>query len=195
MTKAPPALHERALDNLRFIRETMERAGSFTAVPGRGGMAMGVTALAAAAIAALQPTESRWLVVWLCEAALALALGAFASDRKARRAGHALFEGPGRRFLFGLVPPLLAGALLTAALARSGAVAVLPGLWLLLYGAAVVTGGAFAVRIVPVMGSAFMFLGAVALLGPAAWGNVLLAVGFGGLHVAFGYVIARRYGG
>lgn len=190
-----PALHERALRDLSFIRATMERAGSFTAVPGRGGAAMGVIALAAAPLAARQPTPGRWLVVWLGAALLAgpLALGAML--RKSRRAGEPLLSGPGRKFTLGFAPPLLAGALLTPALWQAGSVVLLPGLWLVLYGAGVVTGGAASVRAVPLMGGAIMLLGAAALATPAAWGDAWLACGFGAVQLGFGIHIARRHGG
>ena len=193
---SPPAdIGGRAVDNLRFIRETMERASAFTAVPGRGGLAMGTTALFAAVLSALVKTPEEWLGIWLVEAFVAFSIGVWAMARKARSAGTALFHGPGRRFLLTLSPPLVAGAILTLVLERAHAVSLLPGMWLLLYGAAVVTGGAFAVRIVPWMGVLFMLLGAVALASPAAWGTAFLAAGFGGLQIAFGLAIARRHGG
>jgi hypothetical protein len=191
----PPALGSRAIDNLRFIRETMERASSFTAVPGRGGVAMGGSALLAAALSRIARTPEEWLGIWLAEAFLALAIGVWAITAKARRTGIPLFAGPARRFLLTLSPPLAAGALVTAALSRAGLTSVLPGIWLLLYGTAVVTGGAFAVRIVPVMGVGFMLLGAVALFCPPSWGTGFLAAGFGGLHIVFGVLIAKRHGG
>lgn len=191
----PPALGSRAIENLRFIRETMENASTFTAVPGWGGVAMGTSALAAAWLSRLARTPEEWLGVWLAEAFLAAAIGVWAVAAKARRTRIPLFAGPARRFLLTLSPPLAAGALATLALSRSGASAALPGIWLLLYGTAVVTGGAFAVRIVPVMGVGFMLLGAIALFCPPAWGTAFLAAGFGGLHIVFGILIARRYGG
>jgi hypothetical protein len=191
----PPALHDRAMDNLKFIRETMERASSFTAVPGWGGALMGATALGAAVLAASQPTWGRWVATWVAEAGLALVIGVLALARKARRAGTPVLSGPGRKFALGYTPPILAGILLTAALLRAGMLSALPGSWLLLYGTAVVAGGAFSVKIVPVMGMCFMLLGAVALFAPAAWGDYLMAAGFGGLHVIFGVIIARRHGG
>jgi hypothetical protein len=191
----PPALGSRAIDNLRFIRETMERASSFTAVPGWGGVAMGVSALAAAALSTRASTPEEWLGVWLAEAFVALAIGVWAITAKARRSNIPLFAGPARRFLLTLSPPLAAGALVTLALQRAGYTAVLPGIWLLLYGTAVVTGGAFAVRIVPVMGVGFMLLGAISFFCPPAWGTAFLAAGFGGLQIVFGALIAKRYGG
>jgi hypothetical protein len=183
------------MDNLRFIRETMERAGSFTAVPGWGGVAMGISALAAAAIAVRQPTLERWLTTWLLEAAFAMVLAVLAIKRKANAAKGPLLSAPARRFVLSFAPPLLVGGLLTAVLYRAGLPAAIPGTWLLLYGTGVVTGGAFSVRVVPVMGLCFMSLGAVALFCPFAWGATFLAAGFGGLHLAFGIIIARRYGG
>ncbi len=191
----PVSLQSHAMDNLRFIRETMERAGSFTAVPGWGGVAMGVSALCAAAIGSFQPTLARWLAVWLLEAAVALALAGLAIRRKARAAKGPLISAPARRFVLSFAPPLLVGGLLTAVLYRAGFPAAIPGAWLLLYGTGVVTGGAFSVRVVPVMGLCFMSLGAVALFSPFAWSTAFLAAGFGGLHIVFGIVIARRYGG
>ncbi len=191
----PVSLHTHAMDNLRFIRETMERAGSFTAVPGWGGVAMGIRALAAAAIAGRQPTLERWFATWLLEAAFAMALAVAAIKRKANRAKAPLVSAPARRFVLSFAPPFAVGGLLTAMLYRAGFTAAIPGTWLLLYGTGVVTGGAFSVRIVPVMGLCFMLLGAIALFCPVAWGTAFLAAGFGLLHIAFGIVIARRYGG
>ena len=191
----PVSMQTHAMDNLRFIRETMERAGSFTAVPGWGGVGMGVSALAAAAVAARQPTLERWLITWLLEAAFALVLVGLAIKRKADAAKGPLISAPARRFVLSFAPPLMVGGLLTAVLYRAGLPAAIPGAWLLLYGTGVVTGGAFSVRVVPVMGLCFMLLGAVALFCPFTWGTALLAVGFGGLHLIFGAIIARRYGG
>jgi hypothetical protein len=188
-------MESHAEDNLRFIRTTMERASAFTAVPGWGGLLMGFTALGASGISHYARTPEEWLGVWLAEAFLAAGIGIAAMSIKARRAAVPLFVGPARRFLLTLSPPLLAGAIVTLALQRAGSTSLLPGVWLLLYGTAVVTGGAFAVRTVPVMGLAFMLLGAVALASPPSWGTGYLAAGFGGLHIAFGFVIAKRYGG
>ncbi|MGH7509162.1 MAG: hypothetical protein ACREMZ_06800 [Gemmatimonadales bacterium] len=190
-----PALHARAMDNLSFIRSTMERATAFTAVPGWGGVAMGLTALAASALAGSRPAEGRWLAVWLGASVLALTIGGWAMAVKARRAGTPVFSYSGRRFVLSYLPPLAVGGLLTLVLVRAGLYSALPGTWLLLYGTGVVTGGAYSVRVVPIMGLCFMALGAVALLAPPTWGHWLLAAGFGGLHIIFGLIIARRYGG
>jgi hypothetical protein len=191
----PPALHDRAMDNLRFIRATMERAGSFTAVPGWGQVAIGGTALAAAWLAARQPTALAWLVVWLGEGIVALALGAWTLARKARAVDSSVLSGPGRRFGLSFLPPMAVGGLLTFALYFAGMQRLIPATWLLLYGTGVITGGAFSVRIVPVMGLTFFALGTAALLAPAHWGNAFLAAGFGGVHIVFGVIIARRHGG
>jgi len=173
----------------------MERAGSFTAVPGWGGVAMGITAFGAAAIASRQATPMGWLIVWMVEAVVAIGIASWTTFTKARESGLSLFSGPGRRFVYSFAPPIFVGALLTLLLVRMDLVAAIAGMWLLLYGTAVVTGGAFSIRIVPLMGLCFMVLGAVALFSPSSWSNAFLAAGFGGLHVAFGAVIARKYGG
>jgi hypothetical protein len=183
------------MDNLRYIRLAMERAGSFTAVPGVGGTVMGCTALIAAAASARQQDPLRWLAVWVAEAALALLIGIVSAAQKSARARTPLLSAPGRRFVAAFVPAMAAGALLTFVLFRGGALQFLPGSWLLLYGTAVVSGGASSVRVVPLMGMCFMAAGAAALLGPSAWGNLLLAAGFGGLHILFGIVITVKYGG
>jgi len=192
-----PALHTRAMENLSFIRDTMERATAFTAVPGWGAVAMGGTALAAAAIASRAGRSAdapAWFAVWIGEAALAAAIGMAAAVRKARSASMPVLSRPARRFLLSYIPPLVVGAILTAVLYRGGLWRALPAMWLLMYGTGVVTGGAFSVRIVPVMGLCFMTVGVAAALWPA-WGTMWMAVGFGLLHIVFGLVIARRYGG
>jgi len=191
----PIALGDRAVEDLRFIRQTMKRGAAFTAVPGWGGVGMGLTALAAAMLAAGQPTAEGWLLVWTLEALLAVAIGAVAIHRKARRAHLPVLSGAGRKFFLSFLPPALAGAVLTVALWQAGADSLIPGAWLLLYGAAVVTAGTFSVKIVPVMGICFMVLGVFALLATPAAGDVSMAVGFGGLHILFGATIARRHGG
>jgi hypothetical protein len=188
-------LHDPALENLQYIRETMERSTSFTAVPGWGGAAMGTTALVAAAVAARQTTAGAWLATWLVEAALAVALGGWTLVRKARTANVPVLSGAGRRFALSLCPPLMAGAVLTAVLYRAGMVTVLPGLWLMLYGAGVATGGAFSVRVVPLMGLSLMILGAASLFCPPAWGAWFMGLGFGIVQIVCGIIIARRYGG
>src|SRR5690606_5792965 len=191
----PPALGDRAMENLSFIRSTIERATPFTAVPGWGGVAMGFTALMAAPLAAAQGPRRAWLIVWPGQAAVATSIGSFALSRKARALGGAILAQPTRRFLLSFTPPIAAGGLLTPILYQNGLGHELPGLWLLLYGTGVVTGGAFSVRAVPLMGLCFMAVGAVALYAPREWGDPLLAGGFGLLHIVFGVIIARRHGG
>ena len=183
------------MEDLRFIRRTMERGAAFTAVPGWGGVAMGITALVAAVIASGQATREGWLLVWTLEAFVAVLIGAVAVQAKARRVDLAVMSGAGRKFVLSFLPPALAGVVLTAALWQADAHALLPGTWLLLYGAAVVTAGTFSVRIVPVMGICFMVVGGLALLLFPAAADLWMAVGFGGLQIVFGIVIARRHGG
>src|SRR5207302_2166263 len=192
---SPQPLRDRALDNLQFIRSAMERAGSFTAVPGWGMVVVGCTALAATWLALRQSRDAGWLAVWLGDAVLGVVVGGAAMVQKARAANDPLLSGPGRRFGLSFLPPIVVGALLTIALYRAGLFALMPGTWLLLYGTAVATAGAFSVRIGPLMGVCFMVLGAAALFAPAMLWPGFTAVGFGGLNIVFGIIIARRYGG
>ena len=173
----------------------MENAAEFTAVPGWGGVAMGVTALAAAVLAARQSNPRAWLAVWLAEVFVAVAIAASAAATKARRANSSLFTGPGRKFVLSFAPPIFVGGLLTFALFQLGAMTALPSVWLLLYGTAIVTGGAFSVRAVPILGLCMMGLGTGALFAPAHWGNYFMAAGFGVVQIAFGIWIALKFGG
>jgi len=196
-TDPPPSLHDRAAEDLRFIRGAMERSARFTAVPGFGGMVMGLVALAAAALArTLDPAAGEaWLAAWVGAAVVAAAVGVVSMQRKAAREGLSLLQGPGRRFLLGLCPAILVGALLTAALARAGQHDLLPATWLLLYGAGVVAAGAYSHLVVPLTGAAFLLTGAAALAAPPAWCDALMAGGFGGIHLVSGFVVWRRHGG
>jgi hypothetical protein len=191
----PPALHARAMDNLAFIRSTMEYAGTFTAVSGWGMVVVGVLAVGAAILAGQQATMERWLDIWLSVGVAALVIQLWAMLAKARGSGVPLLSGPGRKFVLAVSPPILAGAVMTIILHRAGLDSMLPGMWLLLYGAAVIAGGAFSVEIVPVMGFCFMLVGVLMFFTPVVWNDWILAASFGGLHIAFGIPIARRYGG
>lgn len=191
---APAGLKERAEDDLRFIRDAMGRASVFTCVPGKGGVAMGVVGLAAAVAGARASSARAWLGVWTGAGVLAFGIGVFAILRKASRSDHQPVGSAARRFALGLLPPLVAGAALTAALSLAGSFAFLPAVWLLLYGCAVVGAGASSVPAVPAFGLGLVALGLLALLLPER-GDVLLGLGFGAGHVLTGLVVARRHGG
>ena len=196
--EAPPelsSLHGRAMDNLAFIRNTMEAAGSFTAVSGWGMVAIGVLAIAVAVAASMQTSPTNALNVWLAAAVLSPIIMIWAMVRKARSAKMPLLSGPGRKFVLSFSPPMFVGAVLTLVLYRAGFVEAIPGVWLLLYGTGVVAGGAFSVKIVPVMGLCFMLAGVIALFSPVSWNHAILGAAFGGLHIAFGIPIARSHGG
>jgi hypothetical protein len=183
------------MDNLRFIRETMERAGTFTALSGWGQVAMGVTAIIASLVAARQADPFDWLLVWLAEAGIAGGISVASMAIKSHAANIPIFTGPIRKLVLSFSPPILAGCVLTLALHANSAMALVPGMWMLLYGAGVVSAGTYSVRIVPVMGAAFMILGLAALLVPPTWATGMMIASFGGLHVVFGVLIARRHGG
>ena len=191
----PESLHGHAADNLRFIRDTMSRAGQFTAVPGWGGVAMGVTAIATAALASRAADRTEWLLWWFGEAALAIGIAIATMSRKATRLELPLVTGPAKRFAFAYVPPLAAGAVLTAVFVGNGLSSRLPGCWLLLYGVAIATAGTLSVRVVQLTGLAFMAVGAASFAAPAAYGDAFMAAGFGGVHMVFGFIIARNHGG
>jgi hypothetical protein len=190
------ALHDRAEADLAFVRATVERTAYFSAVPGVAGVIMGITALAAAPLAAAQPTQQRWLMVWLAEAVLAGAIGAVGIVRKARRRQVALDVGPARRFALGLAPPIIAGGALTLACVRADAWSLVPPIWLLCYGIAVLGAGAVsATRVVPALGAVFLFAGLAAIASPAAWGDAYMALSFGAAQAVAGVIIARDHGG
>ena len=192
--KQPLALHDRAMDNIRFIRETMEKSGAFTAVSGGSVVLMGAVGLVAWGLTR-DASPDRWVWTWMGAALVAMAIGTTATVLKAREIGEPILRGPGRKFILGVLPALGVGAVLTLPLHHAGQTAMLPSVWLLLYGTAITSAGAFSVRTVPVMGMSFLALGALSLVMPAAWGATLMAVGFGGIHLIFGLIIARRHGG
>jgi hypothetical protein len=190
-----PALHARAMDNLAFIRNTMEAAGSFTAVSGWGMVAVGILAIAVATVAGMQSSEIASLQIWLASAVLSPLIMLWAIVHKARNAKMPLLSGPARKFVLSFSPPMVVGALLTLVLYRQGLVEIIPGVWLLLYGTAVVAGGAFSVQIVPVMGLCFMVAGVIALFTPVAWNDWIMCSAFGCMNILFVIPIARRHGG
>ena len=193
--RQPRSISSRAADDLTFIRSAMERSSAFTAIPGAGGVVMGVIGLIAAVVGARQPTQDRWLATWLVAAVLALIVELVAMAWKARRAGLTLTSTNARRFALGISAPLVAGAAITYELWAVRSFTAMAPVWLLLYGAGVLAGGMFSVPVVRAVGICFMAAGIAAVLTPPEWGNSWLAIGFGGLHVGFGAYIARNLGG
>jgi len=189
------ALNERAIESLEFIRTTMARSAPFTAVSGAGGIAMGVLALVAAAIARSSPSNEQWLTVWVLSAAVAVPVGFVLMRARARRHDLALWSAAGRRFAQGFVPAIAAGAVLTFGLVRADAVDLVPAVWLLLYGAGVLAGSSSSVPVLAWLGALFMVLGVVSLFTPPALRDLWLAAGFGALQIGFGAYIARNHGG
>jgi len=191
----PQSLHGHAADNIRFIRDQMSRAAQFTAVPGWGGVAMGVTALVTAALASQTGDRTAWLAWWFGDAAVAIGIAAVTMTRKARRLELPLLAAPARRFALAYIPPLVAGAMLTFVFVTNGLTSRLPGMWLLLYGVAIATAGTLSVRVVQTMGIVFISVSAASFAAPARFGDLFMAAGFGGLHIIFGLIIARNHGG
>ena len=191
----PHSIGGHAADNLRFIRQTMERSATFTAIPGVGGVAMGVVGIAGAVAASQQPYGDRWLITWLGAAGIAAIMGLIAMARKASQAGSRLTGANAQRFALGMAAPFVAGAAITYSLWVTRTFSAMPPVWLLLYGAGVLTGGAYSINIVRIIGLFFMALGLIAVVTPPGLGNVWLGIGFGAVHVGFGLYIARYHGG
>lgn len=192
--RAPDSLQQHAADNLRFIRATMESATAFTGVSGKGYVLAGLSAVFASWLAAQQAAPLTWLGVWMLELVLAGSLALALTAAKTERQGKSLWSASGRKLLLAFIPAMTIGGVLTLALFLRNDLSLLPGIWLGLYGAAVTTAGAHSVRIVPVMGIAFMVLGAAVLLLPLP-PDLMLGVGLGGLHIVFGSVLWRNHGG
>jgi len=191
----PVNIGDRALDNLKFIRETMERSTVFTSVPGYGGILMGATAIVAAYIAHSQASIRDWLTVWLTEAVLAFFIGLLAMWQKTKISKTSMFSTPARKLVMNSLPPMLCGVFITLGLWRFGHFEAMIPVWILCYGAAVVCGGAFSVKAVPLMGWCFIALGAIAFFLPANTGQLMMGLSFGLLHIVFGLVIGRKFGG
>lgn len=188
-------MENHAEDHIRYIRDVMERTSTFTAVPGRGMIAMGCTALIAAAIASQHLSSPAWLRVWFVDAIVAVCIGGSGLVIKARRAGTPLQSGAGRKFIMSFIPSLFVGLIVSIGLWQAGYMALMPGIWMMMYGVGTIAGGEYSVRVVPVMGICFLLTGAGALFMPLAWSNALMAVSYGGFHLVFGWIIARNHGG
>lgn len=188
-------LNERAIESLEFIRTTIARSAPFTAVPGRGGMAMGAIGVAAALVASQQTGDAAWLTTWFVAAFIAVPIGFVMMRAKARSHGVPLWSANGRRFAQGFAPPVIAAAVLTGAFVSQLRFDLIPATWLLLYGAGILAGSTASIPVLAWLGAAFMMLGAAAAVVDGAWRDVWLGAGFGGLQMIFGFIIARKHGG
>jgi hypothetical protein len=204
-TEPPIALEAVALEHLSFIRQTMARSAPLTAVSGWGMVAMGVAAIAGGYVAALRRTPDWWIWTWLAVAAIGCLAGFVTTVFKGRRLNAPFFPDVLWRFALNLFPAILAGVVITELFYERNLDALMPGLWLMMYGVGVVTGGAFSIRILPIMGACFMVLAVSAwyppvdvwtpVIGSLRVADIYLMGGFGALHIVCGFIIARRYNG
>ena len=193
-SEAPAAIESRALGTLAYIRASIESSSSMD-VPGMAGIVMGIIGVLAAIVVSLPRWAAHWLGIWLAAAVVALVLGGALVARQIARRGHARYLGPVRKFLLCLCPALLAGAVLTLVLGTAGETRVIPGMWLLLYGCAVLSASTVTVagiaRLICMMGGLFVVLGLMTFALPAAAHTAMLGLGFGLLHIIFGFLIGR----
>ncbi|MEQ8406712.1 MAG: hypothetical protein RKH07_00365 [Gammaproteobacteria bacterium] len=189
-----PALYRKAEDNLAFIRSSMESATAFTGVSGAGYIVAGLSAFAATWIAQQQPTLERWLLVWMLELALAAPLILLLTALKAKQQGSSLWSSNGKKLLLAFAPAMTVGGLLTLNSYLTDDIQRLPGIWLGIYGAAVMTAGAYSVAAIPIMGALFILISA-AILVTGIPATLTMGVSFALLHCLFGYLIWRDYGG
>jgi len=192
----PTPIGASAADNLRYIRNTIAAANTFTTIPGKGCIAMGIAGLLAALLETLPGLAPHWLPIWLTSAVVSCTVALFFMEKKARRQGMSLLTAAvAQRFFLTLAPAFVAGAILTVALRDQIGRDMIAGIWVLLYGVGVATCGVFSIPIVLIAGLGFMGLGTVMLAAPPDWTTAMLALGFGGIHIALGVVIARDHGG
>lgn len=184
-----------AAEHLRFIRNTIEAAQTFTTVPGKGCVAMGVAATTAAILEGIPALAPHWLPIWLTAAVISCAVALFFMEQKARIQGLSLRRTVATRFFLTLTPAFIAGGILTVALIDLVGRETIAGIWLLLYGVGIAACGLFSIPVVLIAGFAFMGLGTVTLAAPAAWAPWLLGTGFGGIHLILGGLIIKDHGG
>jgi uncharacterized BrkB/YihY/UPF0761 family membrane protein len=191
---SPIPIESQALGTLAYIRASIESSGSM-AVPGMAGIVMGGIGIVATIVASVPRGAPHWLGIWLVAAAVAFALGGAMMAREAAQSGHARYLGPVRKFLLCLCPALLTGAALTFVLWRAGTTGLIPGVWLLLYGCAVLSASTVTIartmRLICIMGVLFMLLGLLAFAAPPGTHTLILGMGFGALHTIFGILIGQ----
>jgi uncharacterized BrkB/YihY/UPF0761 family membrane protein len=192
--QSPIPIESRALGTLAYIRSSIESSGSM-AVPGMAGIVMGAIGIAATVLASVPNGARHWLGIWVVAAAIAFASGGAMMAREAAQSGHARYLGPVRKFLLCLCPALLTGAVLTFVLWHAGITGMIPGVWLLLYGCAVLSASTVTIartmRLISIMGVLFMLLGLLAFAAPATSHTLILGMGFGALHTIFGMLIGQ----
>jgi hypothetical protein len=183
-------LDSHAAATLRYIRASMEGAVSL-AVPGSAGIALGVLAFITAAISSAPGLSDYWLGIWLGASLIGAGVGGTLVVRESSLRSLRLIGTPLRKFVLCLTPSLFAAVIMTAVLWSSGDLHAIPGTWLLLYGCALITASSATTRTIGVLGGCFALLGLIAFLLPDRLQILMLAAGFGGLHIVFGFVIGR----
>jgi predicted lysophospholipase L1 biosynthesis ABC-type transport system permease subunit len=208
---APPAAEE-AQENLRMIRELMERSTKYSTFSGLSGVLVGLIAIAGCAVQAFvlprywpeHPVRG-FLINWILVVALALLVDFVLTKRRAPLVGKHIRSRLGKQMILAAAPGLGIGVLTTIVLIPWLMDFVYPA-WMLCYGAAVCAVGIFSQREVRRLGWSFLVTGAVTLLllrftdlWPYIWERSYLGLGmtalsFGGFHIIYGLVMWRRGG-
>jgi len=197
---------EEARENLRVIRQTMERSTKYSTLSGLSGILIGLSAIVSviatsrilhARYHAHQPLQSAYPslgVLWLCELALAVGIEFACNKRRARYVGKRVASPLGAHIIVAALPAFVGALALTAFFALHGLAALVWGIWMLTYGLAICAVGLFSVRPVSYLGSAFVLAGAVTLLLPTQLQLFMMGLTFGGFHIVYGALMGRKHG-
>ncbi|MCC2670432.1 MAG: hypothetical protein K0Q72_2903 [Armatimonadetes bacterium] len=178
---------QEAEQTLEVIRTLMERGTRYTNLSGHAGIAAGICALAGCALREWAHTP--FLPTWMGVLLAACTACAFFTARMAASNGEPLWTRQARTAVAALLPSLVAALVLTAVLASNGQEAILPGVWMLLWGVGALAISFFTPRVMSALGLTFMGAGTVALLTPPARDVITMGVTFGVLHLIYGIAL------
>ena len=193
---------EEARENLRVIRQTMERSTKYSTLSGISGVLVGLAGIAGVVAtwvlgpgAAIYHHPLRLASIWIVTLFTAIGIDLICNKRRAARVGKHIVSSLGAHIVLAALPAFFAAGILTYFFFQHHLLIYLWGVWMLCYGLAICAVGLFSVRPATYLGSAFVIAGAATLLMPAVpYHLIMMAVTFGGFHILYGVLMARRHG-